>query len=189
MLKPQSASVWLQHGTPISKAPVAIASQKGGRKRAKLSHDEHATLLTLHDDLTSKASELTPGNQTNSSKHNQCFGFSAQPAGSSESYGSENYEAMPHDQTVPLQKYMLQAKGVAPHVVYAVNLQQQQGNDSLGTALTVLDKHGKVQLLMSVIQKSIAAAQECVDSKMSVVAVDVQLVNQISKCHIICYHL
>ena len=188
VVRSHNASVLLQRGLPTSKAPVA--SQRGERKRAKVSPAEYAVLLPWQNSVASKASAVTSGNETDSSKHTLLDSIQAQHADSSKSYDSGLHcEIMPQVKPVPLQKYVLQAKGLAPHVVCAVPLQQELRTDWNATALTAVDQPSRAQLLASVFQQAIVAAQQCTANGLSVVAVEVQLMRHINNCYIICYQL
>ena len=164
----------LQCAMPSSKPQPA--SQQPRAKKAKITHKEAAVLIPVHCGTDHTAFGSTTGHAAGLSKQ-------AEPLGAATSASNELGPSEPNalrDGNEAVQQHMLQAKGLAAHVVLSVKWPPQH-MFSEGIS------HCEVHPLVSLIRQIVATALQYAANGLNVVAVDVQLLERHSACHIICH--
>lgn len=162
---------------PPAHRQVPVASNRQSNKRAKVTHEEDAVLVPLQHAAALEtckpsahviAAAATPEIAATGSAVADVLGHVEQN--------------VPHSCSQTLPKQVLQAKGVAPHIIVTADVGQSQ---SVSATLRVLNQG--VQSLVSVFRQAVATAVSCAADGMNVVAVDIQIGGYQSLCHILCH--
>ena len=164
----------LQSAMPSSKPQPA--SQQPRAKKAKIVHKEAAVLVPVPRGPVQTAFGPTTGYAANASK--QAESLCAATSASNELGSSEPNALRNGNEAV--QQHMLQAKGLAAHVILSVKWPLQH---TLSEGIS----HCEVHPLVSLIRQIVATALQYAANGLNVVAVDVQLLKRHSACHIICH--
>ena len=152
------------------------ASRQPRAKKAKITHKEAAVLIPVHCGTVHTAFGPTTGHAAGLSKQAEPLG-----AVTSNELGSSEPNAL-RDGNEAVQQHMLQAKGLAAHVVLSVKWPiQHLSNERVSCC--------ELHPLVSLVKQIVATGLQYAANGLNVVAVDVQLLERHSVCHIMIHRV